>query len=118
MRKGLVAALPLLVSTAFGSDESADDGPLTLTFDGSRCVYEGPRTLSPGPAELSFSNETEEIANRVVVHITADDITLEDAQRLRETDPDWNGSPDPPGEGGGEIASGGLTTMPDQPPPF
>ena len=54
----------------------------------------------------------------MVVHITADDITLEDAQRLRETDPDWNGSPDPPGEGGGEIASGGLTTMPDQPPPF
>ena len=91
---------------------------LTLTFDGSSCVYEGPRTLSPGPAELSFSNETEEIANRVVVHITADDITLEDAQRLRETDPDWNGSPDPPGEGGGEIASGGLTTMPDQPPSF
>ena len=61
MRKGLVAALPLLVSTAFGSDESADDGPLTLTFDGSSCVYEGPGTLSPGPTELSFSNETEEI---------------------------------------------------------
>ena len=114
MRTALVATLPLLLLTACGSDESADDGPLKLTFDGSSCVYEGPDTLSPGPADSSFSNETEQIANSVVVHITADDIALEDIQRLSETDPEWNGSPDSLGEGGGEIVSGGLTTMPDR----
>ncbi|MGA7757646.1 MAG: hypothetical protein WBL31_02035 [Ilumatobacteraceae bacterium] len=114
MRKALVAALPLLMLTACGSDESADDGPLTLTFDGSSCVYEGPDTLSPGSAEFSFSNETEEIATHAIVHITADDITLDDVQRLSETDPEWDGSPGSLGEGGAEIVSGGTTTMPDR----
>ena len=114
MRRVLVAALPLLVLTACGSDESADDGPLTLTFDGSSCVYEGPDTLSPGPAEYSFSNETEEIATHAIVQITADDIALDDVQRLSETDPEWDGSPGSLGEDAGEIASGGSTTMPDR----
>jgi hypothetical protein len=112
MRRVLVAALPLLVLTACGSDESADDGPLTLTFDGSSCVYEGPDTLSPGPAEYSFSNETEEVATHAIVQITADDITLDDVQRLSETDPEWDGSPGSLGEDAGETASGGSTTMP------
>jgi hypothetical protein len=114
MRRVLVAALPLLVLTACGSDESADDGPLTLTFDGSSCVYEGPDTLSPGPADFSFSNETEEIATHLIVHITADDITLDDIQRLSETDPAWNGDPDSLGEGRGETVYGAVSTMPDR----
>ncbi len=112
MRSVLVVALPLLVLTACGSDESADDGPLTLTFEGSSCVYDGPDTLAPGPAEFSFSNETEEIATHAIVHITADDITLDDIQRLSETDPEWTGDPSSLGEGGGEIVAGGSTTMP------
>ncbi len=114
MRNVLVAALPLLVLTACGSDESADDGPLTLTFDGSSCVYDGPDTLSPGPTEFSFSNETEEIATHAIVHITADDITLEDIQQLSESDPEWTGDPGSLGEDAAEIVSGGTTTMPDR----
>ncbi len=112
MRRVLVAALPLLALTACGGDDSADDGPLTLTFEGSSCVYEGPDTLSPGPVEFSYSNETEEIASHGIVHITADDITLDDIQRLSETDPEWTGDPDSLGEGGGETVTVGVTTMP------
>lgn len=114
MRRALIAALPLLVLAACGSDESADDGQLTLTFDGSSCEYDGPDTISPGPAEFSFSNGTEEIANFVVVRITAEDLMLDDVQRLSETDPEWNGSPDSLGDDVAEIVSPGLTTMPDR----
>jgi len=112
MRRVLAVALPLLVLTACGSDESADDGPLTLTFDDSSCVYDGPDTITPGPAEFSFSNETEEIAIHAIVHITDDALTLDDIQRLSETDPAWNGDPDLLGEGRGEVVTGGTTTMP------
>ncbi len=114
MRTALLAALPLLCLTACGSDESAGAGPSTLTFDGSSCVHEGPDTLAPGPADFSFSNETEEIANFVVVRLVDDTITLADIQRLSETDPEWNGSPGSLGEDAAEIVSPGLTTMPDR----
>ena len=112
MRRVLVAALPLLVLTACGSDESADDGPLTLTFDGSSCVYEAlTRSRRVRPSSRSRTRPRR-IATHAIVHITADDITLEDIQRLSETDPEWTGDPGSLGEDAGEIASGGSTTMP------
>ena len=35
---------------------------LTLTFHGDSCTYEGPTELTPGPVELTYLNESEEIA--------------------------------------------------------
>lgn len=54
---GLVAVVALFV--ADGPDNAGGSRSLQLTFDGSKCTYEGPRVISVGEVEIMWENQSQ-----------------------------------------------------------
>jgi len=54
--EGLAAAKGAVSTT---TTEALPVVPMTLTFDGEGCTFDGPTELTPGPVEYTFVNESE-----------------------------------------------------------
>lgn len=89
MRRGalaaaVAAALVILVGAAIGTFAINPGDPaggnarlLQLTIDGDSCVYEGPRALTAGEAEIEYRNVSSESRWANILRLDADRTTTE-----------------------------------------
>ncbi len=79
-------ASPTVAAETSVAEEPAEGVPLTVTFDGDTCVYDGPTELSPGEVTVTLINGSNRMSYVEMAKLQ-DGVTFEDVTAYTSPEP-------------------------------